>query len=123
MGLPVRKNRTAPPPPTCALGECMNLLRPAWSANIVWYLGAAPRRFGELRRDLPSISARVLSARLRTLASQGVITRRAIDTSPPTSEYLLTELGKELIPALQTIVAVGEQLKQRQPARAARRSR
>ncbi|MBL8262177.1 MAG: helix-turn-helix transcriptional regulator [Xanthomonadaceae bacterium] len=123
MGLPVRKNRTAPPPPTCALGECMNLLRPAWAANVVWYLGAAPRRFGELRRDLPSISARVLSARLRTLESQGVVERRAIDTSPPTSEYLLTDLGRELIPALRTIVAVGEQLKQRPPARPARHSR
>lgn len=122
MGLPVRKNRTAPPPPTCALGECMNLLRPAWAANVVWYLGAAPRRFGELRRDLPSISARVLSARLRMLESQGVVERRAIDTSPPTSEYLLTDLGRELIPALTTIVAVGERLKQRPRVRSARHS-
>ena len=113
MGLPLRKNRTPPPPPTCALSECMNLLRPAWAANIVWYLGASPRRFGELRRDLPRISARILSARLRELEAIGVIERRELDSSPPSAEYLLTALGRELVPALQTIVAVGEKLKQR----------
>lgn len=111
MGLPMRKNRSSPPPPTCALGECMDLLRGAWAANVIWYLAAGPRRFGELRRDIPRISARVLSTRLRELEAQGVIDRRLLDSSPPSAEYTLTELGRELIPALRAIVEVGEKLK------------
>jgi DNA-binding HxlR family transcriptional regulator len=108
MGLPLRKNRAAPP--LCPLTECMNLLRGAWAPNVIWMLSAGPRRFGELRHDIPRVSARVLSARLRELEAKGVISRRVLGTSPPSVEYQLTTLGKELVPAIQAIVAVGHKL-------------
>ncbi len=108
MGLPLRKNRAAPP--LCPLTECMNLLRGAWAPNVIWMLSAGPRRFGELRHDIPRVSARVLSARLRELEVKGVISRRVLGTSPPSVEYQLTTLGKELVPAIQAIVEVGHKL-------------
>ena len=111
MGLPLRKSRVAAAPPTCPLTECMALLRGAWAPNVIWYLRAGPRRFGELRHDIPRISARVLSARLRELETRGMITRRLLDTSPPSAEYELTELGLELLPAIDAIVKVGTKLK------------
>lgn len=110
MGLPLRKSRVNAPP-ACPLSACMDLLRGAWAPNVIWYLSAGPRRFGELRHDIPKISARVLSARLRELESKGVVTRRLLDTSPPSAEYRLTELGAELVPAIQAIVSVGQKLK------------
>lgn len=111
MGLPLRKSRVAPPP-SCPLSECMALLRGAWAPNVIWYLSAGPRRFGELRHDIPRTSARVLSARLRELEMRGVIDRRLLATSPPSAEYGLTPLGRDLIPAIQAIVDVGTRLKQ-----------
>jgi DNA-binding HxlR family transcriptional regulator len=116
MGLPLRKSKVAAPPPACPLTECMALLRGAWAPNVIWYLSAGPRRFGELRYDIPRISARVLSARLRELETRGVITRKVLPTSPPSAEYALTDLGHELVPAIQAIIAVGHKLKQ-QPVR------
>ena len=113
MALRVRKNDGVPPL-LCPLTECMKLLRGAWAPNVIWYLSAQPRRFGELRVDIPPISARVLSARLRELEAKGVITRRVVPTSPPSVEYDLTELGRELVPALAAIVAVGHKLKTHQ---------
>lgn len=110
MGLPLRKSRVSAPP-ACPLSACMDLLRGAWAPNVIWYLSAGPRRFGELRHDIPKISARVLSTRLRELESKGVVARRVLDTSPPSAEYRLTELGAELVPAIQAIVAVGQKLK------------
>ena len=110
MGLPLRRSRVAPAP-TCPLTECMAMLRGAWAPNVIWYLSAGPRRFGELRHDIPRISARVLSARLRELEAKGVVTRRLLDSSPPSAEYALTELGLELVPAIHAIVAVGQKLK------------
>ena len=92
----------------------MSLLGGAWTPNIIWFLSGGPRRFGELRHDIPRISAKVLSARLRLLESQGVITRRVMPTSPPSVEYTLTELGQELIPAIKAIVEVGLKLKKKQ---------
>ncbi len=112
MGLPLRKSKVAAPPPACPLTKCMGLLRGAWAPNVIWHLSAGPRRFGELRHDIPRISARVLSARLRELEAKGVVTRAVLATSPPSAEYALTDLGEELVPAIHAIVEVGRKLKQ-----------
>jgi DNA-binding HxlR family transcriptional regulator len=91
----------------------MSLLRGAWAPNVIWHLSAQPRRFGELRVDMPKISARVLSARLRELVAKGVVARRVVPTAPPSVEYELTSLGRELVPALSSIVEVATKLRQR----------
>ncbi len=91
----------------------MQILRGQWAPNVIWYLSEQPRRFGELRVDMPTISARVLSARLRELEEQGVVLRNALSTSPPSVEYQLTDLGRELLPAILAIVEVGRKLKTR----------
>lgn len=109
MGLPVRKSKVAPPP-ACPLSEVLNLLRGAWAPNVVWQLSAEARRFGELRHDMPKISARVLSARLRELESRGLVTRKVLRTSPPSAEYALTPLGRELLPAIDALAVVGRKL-------------
>ncbi|MFC5525915.1 winged helix-turn-helix transcriptional regulator [Rhodanobacter ginsengisoli] len=109
MGLPVRKSKVAAPP-ACPLTESLALLRGAWAPNVIWFLSGEPRRFGELRHDIPRISARVLSARLRELESRGLVTRRVLKTSPPSAEYALTPLGHELLPAIQALASVGQKL-------------
>lgn len=110
MALPVRRNKVSSPLPACPVTTCMALLSGAWAPNVIWYLSAQPRRFGELRIDIPRISARVLSARLRELESKGVVIRRVMPTSPPSVEYELTELGRELLPAIEAIIRVGAKL-------------
>jgi len=111
MSLRLRKNRAAPPPPICPLTECMALIGGTWTPNVIWYLSDSPRRFGELRTDIPKISAKMLSARLHELERKGVVSRKVMPTSPPAAEYALTELGRELVPAIKAIVQVGEKLK------------
>ncbi|MXN44997.1 transcriptional regulator [Shinella kummerowiae] len=111
MSLKIRKNRSTPPPEPCLLTECMTIIAGAWAPNVIWHLRAGPRRFSELRIDIPPISAKVLSQRLRELESRGVITRTIQPTTPPSVEYALTGLGQELVPALSAIVDVGHKLK------------
>ncbi|UXI69974.1 winged helix-turn-helix transcriptional regulator [Tahibacter amnicola] len=113
MPLRLRKNRSAPLPPSCPLTECMALIGGAWTPNILWHLEAGPRRFGELRVDIPKVSAKVLSARLRHMAEIGIISRAVIASSPPSVEYSLTDLGEQLLPAIRALVDVGNKLKQR----------
>ena len=126
----MRKNRSAPPPERCDLTVCMAVLSGAWAANVIWHLREGPRRFSELRADIPPVSAKVLSQRLRELQERGVLNRQVLPTSPPSVEYALTPLGGELIPALTAIVEVGHRLKAEtstarqeatQPAKAATR--
>ncbi|AVX03329.1 winged helix-turn-helix transcriptional regulator [Maritalea myrionectae] len=111
MSLKVRKNHSPPPPETCALTDCLALISGAWAPNVIWHLRAGPRRFNELRIDIPPVSAKVLSARLKELTARGVVTRTVQATSPPSVEYELTSLGAELVPALAAIVEVGHKLK------------
>jgi len=89
----------------------MAIIAGAWAPNVIWHLRAGPRRFNELRLDIPPISAKVLSQRLRELENRRVVTRTIQPTSPPSVEYALTPLGHELVPALQAIVEVGHKLK------------
>jgi DNA-binding HxlR family transcriptional regulator len=114
MALRMRKSKARPAPPGCPLTECMKLLGGAWTPNIIWHLSGGPRRFGELRSDIPRISAKVLSARLSALQGKGVLVRTVVPSSPPSVEYALSELGEELIPVISAIVAVGMKLKHRE---------
>lgn len=110
MALKIRKNPIIPAP-YCPVSEFMNMLSGAWTTHVLWHLQATPRRFGELRVDMPQISAKTLTARLRMLEQHGLVVRTVMPTSPPSTEYGLTDLGRELIPVLSAIAEVGRKLK------------
>lgn len=113
MALKIRKNQSPPPPGGCPLSHCMEILKGAWTPNVIWYLSAGPRRFSELRHDIPAVSAKVLTARLKELERKGVVTRTVRPTSPPSVEYGLTDLGADLLPAIRAIIEVSHRLKAR----------
>ncbi|MDZ4087454.1 MAG: helix-turn-helix domain-containing protein [Tabrizicola sp.] len=103
-----RKNRT--PHPLCPLSDCMAFIGGAWTPNILWSLSFGSRRFSELRADIPLVSAKVLTQRLRELEDRGILSRTVTGTSVP-SEYALTPLGQEFMPVIQAIAAVGQRLR------------
>ncbi|WP_254616555.1 winged helix-turn-helix transcriptional regulator [Burkholderia metallica] len=108
MGLRMRKK--VAPLPGCPMSKCMALIGGLWTPELIWCLSNGPRRFSELRRDNPTITAKVLTGRLRDLEERGVIRRSVLPTSPPSVEYELTSLGQELLPAITSIVEVGSRL-------------
>lgn len=112
----VRKSKVDPPPGECPLSSCMKFIRGIWTPHIIWYLKAEPRRFSELKGDIKGISAKVLSTRLKELEEAGVVYREVMNTSPPTVEYSLTDLGRELQPAIAAIANVGMKLKKQKYA-------
>lgn len=120
MALKMRKNSSPPEPEGCPLTECLSVIGGAWTPNILWRLGGGARRFSELRADIPAISAKMLATRLKELEERGVVDRIVRPTSPPSVEYSLTGHGRELLPAIEAIAAVGRKLKMR-PARTTRK--
>jgi len=75
----------------------LRLLMGPWTAYILYVLRAeGPQRFGALRRAVPGISTRILTARLRMLQSAGVIWREQTQTIPPAVTYGMTARGEEL---------------------------
>ena len=115
MGLKLRKSTAPPPPPGCPMAACMQVLGGAWTTAVIWKLAGDPRRFGELQKDIPGISPKMLAARLRTLEQKGVVIREVAPTSPPSVEYSLSVLGRELVPVIDAIVRVGTRLRDREP--------
>lgn len=109
-----RKNRT--PHPLCPVSDCVAFIGGAWTPNIIWYLSTGPRRFSELRVDIPLISAKVLTQRLRELEERGLVSREVIEGPSPAVEYALTDLGLEFMPVIRAIAEVGQRLKSRSVA-------
>lgn len=82
----------------CPMDALLRLLMGPWTTYILWVLRTTnePVRFGELKRRVPGISAKVLTERLRLLEGAQVIERRHLATIPPQVSYALAPRGKEL---------------------------
>jgi DNA-binding HxlR family transcriptional regulator len=63
---------------------------------VVQTLSAGPKRFNELRREIPSVSQRMLTLTLRNLERDGLVSRTVTPSIPPRVDYELTELGHSL---------------------------
>lgn len=83
--------------PGCrAVSEILNRVGDKWSVLIVATLADGSKRFNELRREIPSISQRMLTLTLRGLERDGLVSRTVTPTIPPRVDYELTDLGRSL---------------------------
>ena len=72
-----------------------------WTVLAILILSEGPKRYNQMRREIESISQRMLTVTLRGLERDGLVRRRVLaDRNPPHVEYSLTELGESLIPTL-----------------------
>ncbi|MFK0293393.1 winged helix-turn-helix transcriptional regulator [Streptomyces sp. NPDC090442] len=94
-------------PYECGLDAAVDVVSGKWKVLLLWALGQGPRRFGQLRRELPRISEKVLAQQLRELEADGIVDRRVFDQVPPRVEYALTGLGASLTEALAPLGAWG----------------
>lgn len=97
----------------CSVEESMRLLGGRWRLLIASYLIDGPKRFNDLRRDVPQISQRMLTLDLRALEDAGLVQRTVLPTSPVRVEYALTEDGRRLEPVVAVMKTFGLWLKAR----------
>jgi DNA-binding HxlR family transcriptional regulator len=83
----------------------LDLVGDKWSLLVISLLGGGPRRFTELKREIGTISHRMLTLKLRELERNGLVLRTVYPVVPPKVEYQLTDLGQTLLTAIQSIVA------------------
>jgi DNA-binding HxlR family transcriptional regulator len=84
------------------LGDCpvrgvLDRISDKWSMLLVMTLAMGPKRFNQIRREVPDISQKMLTQTLRDLQRDGMIARRVFDTKPPSVEYRLTPMGESII--------------------------
>ena len=91
---------------TCSIYRTIGFISKKWTLLILLelYKTQGTKRYSELKNSLLDITPKILSARLRELEQQGLITK-SIDTSgfPVKCEYTLTESGREFIRIIKDI--------------------
>ena len=91
----------------CPIEVVINLINGKWKSELIWLIRDEPKRFGEIRRLLDGVSAKVLTEQLRELEHDGLIVRESYPVIPPRVEYTLSEKGKSLWPLLDSLYEWG----------------
>ncbi len=87
-----------PTSPVCrTISALLQRIGDKWTVLVVATLGEGPRRFNELRREIPSVSQRMLTLTLRNLERDGIVSRAVTPSIPPRVDYALTALGHSLL--------------------------
>ena len=81
-----------------------------WKMPILWRLKDRVMRYGELKKDIPRITHKMLTSQLRDLESEGFVARKVYPVVPPKVEYSLTERGHKAIEVVYIIRNYGLEL-------------
>jgi DNA-binding HxlR family transcriptional regulator len=91
-----------------AMTRALQLVGMRWNLLILREMFAGVHRFRRLERNI-GIPRRTLALRLRLLIAHGLVERRArTDSKPAYSDYVLTDLGRDLLPAIEALQGWGE---------------
>lgn len=91
----------------CGLARALDGIGERWALLVVRELAFGPKRFTDLRADLPGIMPSVLTQRLAELESRGIVERGALAPSSRVAAYGLTARGRDLWPALVALARWG----------------
>lgn len=100
---PEKSRKTRTYDDACGMAHGLELLGDRWALFVVRELMLGPRRFSDLRGDLPGISANVLTQRLTELEARGVLVRRRLPPPASVQVYELTDWGYEAEPIVQEL--------------------
>lgn len=95
----------------CTVSLTMDLVGGKWKAVILYHLKGEPKRYSELRKEIPSVTEMTLSLQLKQLEKDGLVLRKVFGKKPPIKVvYSLTDFGKSFIPVLEAITQWGNQV-------------
>ncbi|MBQ7089952.1 MAG: helix-turn-helix transcriptional regulator [Clostridia bacterium] len=92
----------------CPVGETIRLIGGKYKALILWFLTEGKKRYGELQKQIPEATPKMLTQQLRELESDALISRTVYPVVPPKVEYTLTDLGQSMVPILRSMYDWGE---------------
>lgn len=84
------------------------LLGKKWTGLIIRVLLGGPKRFKEIKEQIPEMSDKMLTDRMKELESSGILTRTVFPEMPVRIEYELTDKGRNLEEVIQSIQLWGE---------------
>ncbi|RED55082.1 winged helix-turn-helix transcriptional regulator [Cohnella lupini] len=97
----------------CDLEITLDFIGGKWKPLIIYFLIKGPKRTGELKTLLQSISQKMLIQSLKELEHDKLISRKVYNQRPPKVEYSITEIGQTLEPMLRALCAWGKDYSQK----------
>lgn len=98
--------------PPCPVATTVYLIGNKWKLLILRELIVTENiRFGQLRKNVDGISQKVLTQNLRELENDMLVKRKIYAEVPPRVEYSLTDIGKTLIPIMDSLAKWGNEYK------------
>lgn len=92
----------------CGIEYTLQKMGGKWKPLILWFLAKnGTKRYGEIRRFIPSVTNKMLSQQLKELVADKLVKRKDYQTIPPKVEYTITSEGETLIPILDLMCAWG----------------
>ncbi len=85
--------------------ELLEQVLDKWSLQVLETLCERPSRFSDLRRAIPSVTGKSLTATLRRLERNGIVEREVVGTRPVAVEYRITLLGKSMREPIEVLLA------------------
>ncbi|MFS0727212.1 winged helix-turn-helix transcriptional regulator [Paenibacillus sp. 1P07SE] len=79
-----------------------------WTGLIIRVLLDGPKRFKEMKEQIPDMSDKMLTDRMKELEAMDIVKRTVYPEMPVRIEYELTEKGRGLEPIIQSIQGWGE---------------
>ena len=110
--MPVSKKEVSP----CPIDAALSVIDGRWKGTILWRLLDGPLRTGELRRQVPEITERMLIRHLAELVHDDILLRHDAGTTPPCVRYSISPYGQSLLPALEHLCNWGRTHLARQQA-------
>lgn len=98
--------------PACPVATTVQIIGSKWKLLILRNLLVRPWRFNELQKSLEGISQKVLTDSLRSMETDGIITRTVYAEVPPRVEYSLSELGETMRPIISSLEMWGKNYKE-----------
>ena len=92
----------------CPVEVSLDKIGGKWKPLVLWHLHTQTRRFGELKRIIPTVTEKMLTETLRQLERDGIVHREVYRQVPPKVEYSLTRNGRELEGLLQELCLWGK---------------
>ena len=92
--------------PQCPVRNVLSRIGDRWSLLVLLALHdkVEAMRFSEICKAIPDVSQKMLTATLRNLEADDLLSRTIYPEVPPRVEYKLTKRGKTLIPLLNQLV-------------------
>lgn len=92
----------------CCVDSTLKVIGGKWKLIILWHLTRQTMRFSELEKNIPGVTQKMLTQKLREMEKDRLITRKVYPIVPPKVEYKVTDHGRSLNKVLRELNNWGE---------------